>query len=163
MSAPTTMTRPIHWKPIIVAALAAMVTATLGALLTDLSPWYYALHLPAWKPPDALFGPAWTLIFALAATSGVIGWRALAYRTPRLIMCGYFFINAVFNELWSTLFFRFHRPDLALLEVTLLWLSILLLMVTLHRASRLASWLLLPYLVWVSYAGVLNFAVVRLN
>ena len=155
--------RPVHWKPIIVAAVAASATALLGALITDLSPWYYALRLPPWKPPDALFGPAWTVIFALAATSGVIGWRALARRSARLVMCGYFFINAVFNELWSTLFFRFHRPDLALLEVSLLWLSILLLMVTLHRASRLASWLLLPYLVWVSYAGVLNFAVVRLN
>jgi tryptophan-rich sensory protein len=61
------------------------------------------------------------------------------------------------------LFFRLHRPDLALLEVSLLWLSILLLMLLLWRGSRVAAWLLLPYLVWVSYAAVLNLAVVRMN
>jgi len=119
--------------------------------------------MPSWKPPDALFGPAWTLIFALAATAGVLGWRSLPTRVTRATMCGFFAANALFNVLWSVLFFRLHRPDLALLEVSLLWLSILLLMLLLWRGSRVAAWLLLPYLVWVSYAAVLNLAVVRMN
>jgi len=154
---------PSRWKPILAAALAAGVVAVLGAQITDLGPWYYSLREPAWKPPDLLFGPAWTLIFGLAATAGVLGWRALRSRASRLMMCGFFFLNAFFNELWSALFFRFHRPDWALLEVSLLWLSILLLMIALYRASRRASWLLLPYLIWVSFAAALNLAVVRLN
>jgi tryptophan-rich sensory protein len=158
-----TRTNPSRWKPIVSAALAALAVAALGAQITDLGPWYHALREPAWKPPDALFGPAWTLIFALAATAGVLGWRALRSRASRLAMCGFFFLNALFNELWSALFFRLHRPDWALLEVVLLWLSILLLMIVLYRASKTASWLLLPYLIWVSYAAALNLAVVRLN
>jgi tryptophan-rich sensory protein len=154
---------PTRWKPILAAALAASVVAVMGALITDLGPWYHSLREPAWKPPDVLFGPAWTLIFALAATAGVLGWRALRSRASRLAMCGFFFLNALFNELWSALFFRFHRPDWALLEVSLLWLSILLLMIVLYRASKRASWLMLPYLIWVSFAAALNLAVVRLN
>jgi len=156
-------THASRWKPILAAALAAMAVAALGAQITDLGPWYHALREPAWKPPDVLFGPAWTLIFALAATAGVLGWKALHSRASRLAMCGFFFFNAPFNELWSALFFRVHRPDWALLEVGLLWLSILLLMIVLYRASKTASWLLLPYLIWVSFAAVLNLAVVRLN
>ena len=157
------LVRPVPWRAVLIAALAASLTALMGAYITNLGPWYYSLRLPSWKPPDALFGPAWTLIFALAAVSGVVGWRALRRHSSRWVMCGYFFVNIVLNELWSTLFFRLHRPDWALLEVSLLWLSILLLMVVLYRASKPASLLLLPYLLWVSYAGVLNFAVVRLN
>jgi tryptophan-rich sensory protein len=78
-------------------------------------------------------------------------------------MCGFFAANAFFNVLWSVLFFRLHRPDLALLEVSLLWLSIVLLMFLLRRASKAAAWLLLPYLAWVTYAAALNLAVVRMN
>jgi tryptophan-rich sensory protein len=152
-----------NWKPIVSAGLAASFVALLGATITALGPWYYGLHMPRWKPPDALFGPAWTLIFAFAATAGVLGWRSLPTRVSRATMCGFFGANALFNVLWSVLFFRLHRPDLALLEVSLLWLSILLLMLLLRRASRTAAWLLLPYLVWVSYAAVLNLAVVRMN
>jgi len=152
-----------RWKPILAAACSAVVVAALGARITVLGPWYHSLREPAWKPPDVLFGPAWTLIFALAATAGVLGWRALRSRASRLAMCGFFFLNALFNELWSALFFRFQRPDWALLEVALLWVSILLLMIVLYRASRAASWLMLPYLIWVSFAAALNLAVVRLN
>lgn len=66
------------WKPVAVAAAAALFVAMLGALMTDLGPWYNGLKQPAWKPPDAAFGPIWTLIFALAAAAGVIGWRRAA-------------------------------------------------------------------------------------
>jgi tryptophan-rich sensory protein len=149
--------------PMLTAFGAAAVVAALGLLMTDLGPWYLHLRMPAWKPPDALFGPAWTLIFAAAALAGAYGWRALRQPAARLSLCGYFAVNALLNVLWSALFFRLHRPDLALLEVGLLWLSIVLLMFTLWRGSRLAVWLLLPYLLWVSYAAVLNLAVARLN
>jgi tryptophan-rich sensory protein len=150
-------------RPILAAAGAAIVVAMIGLLMTDLGPWYLNLRMPPWKPPDALFGPAWTLIFATAALAGAYGWRALPQRGARFALCGYFAINALLNVLWSALFFRLHRPDWALLEVGLLWLSIVLLMTTLWRGTRLGTWLLSPYLVWVSYAAALNLAVVRLN
>lgn len=158
-----TTARARTWPPIVVAALAAVIVATLGITATDLGGWYQSLAMPAWKPPDWLFGPAWTLIFATTAMSGVIAWRAAADRPTRERVFALFAINACLNLLWSTLFFSVQRPDWALFEVILLWLSIVALLLTLLRVSKTASALLAPYLVWVSFAALLNLAVVRLN
>lgn len=153
-----------RWRPMLAAAAAALLVGALGAFVTELGPWYYNLVFPAWKPPDWLFGPAWTLIFGLAAMSGYLSWsRAPRYAVSHARILALFAINALLNLAWSILFFRVHRPDWALLEVGLLWLSILALMVMSYRTSRLASLLLLPYLLWVSFAAVLNLSVVRLN
>jgi tryptophan-rich sensory protein len=153
----------LRWLPLLSAGAAALAVALIGASVTDLGPWYLSLHMPSWKPPDLLFGPAWMLIFATAALAAAYGWQALPHRLSRLILCAFFALNAILNVLWSLLFFRSQRPDWALLEVGLLWLSIALLIVLLARVSRRAAWLLVPYLLWVSYAAILNWAVVRLN
>ena len=150
-------------KPIVIAATAAVVVASAGALVTDIDPWYQSLVQPGWKPPDWLFGPAWTMIFALAAAAGVIAWREAPSQTSRKWMLALFALNGFLNILWSLLYFRFRRPDWALLEVGLLWLSVLLLMVAIGRYSRRASFLLAPYLIWIGFAGALNWATVRLN
>ncbi len=150
-------------KPIVAAALMAISVAVLGAFVTELGPWYYELRKPAWQPPDWLFGPAWTLIFGLAALAGVLGWRGAARSSHRIRLLAFFGANMFFNTLWSFLFFRLHRPDWALAEVGLLWMSIVALMAALWSASQAASWLLTPYLAWVSFAGVLNFTIVTLN
>ncbi|MEO1191978.1 MAG: TspO/MBR family protein [Pseudomonadota bacterium] len=151
------------WLPILVAAGAVALIAALGATLTQLSPWYYGLEQPSWKPSDALFGPAWTAIFLLAGLSAVIGWRVLPLERDRAGMIGLFALNGFFNLLWSFLFFRLQRPDFALYEVPFLWLSIFFLIALLARRSKLAALLLAPYLLWVSFAAVLNYEVVRLN
>jgi benzodiazapine receptor len=150
-------------RPIAAAAAAAIVVGALGALVTDLSPWYYGLRKPSWQPPDWLFGPAWTLIFALAALAGVYAWRGAVTRRQRLRIALLFTLNAVLNIAWSWLFFRAHRPDWALAEVTLLWLSIAVLIAALAPLSKAASALLVPYLLWVTFAAFLNWTVVRLN
>lgn len=150
-------------KPVIAAALSAMAVAGLGALTTDLGPWYYRLQKPQWEPPDWLFAPAWTLIFALAALAGVLYWKRPATRSARLQILGGFALNAFLNTLWSLLFFRLKRPDLALYEVGFLWLSIVVLIVLIGRGSRSASSLLAPYLAWVSFAALLNWKIVQLN
>lgn len=121
------------------------------------------LRQPSWNPPDWLFGPAWTLIFALTALAGVFGWRALRERRQRIWLLTLFTINGVFNILWSAVFFRLERPDLAFVDVVLLWLSILALIAFLGRGSRLAAWLLVPYLCWVTFAAALNYSIVQLN
>ena len=149
--------------PIVVAAVAALAVAVLGGLMTELGDWYYGLRQPAWKPPDWLFGPAWTLIFALSAMAGVTAWRAIESRAQREWLLVLFALNGFLNVLWSLLFFRLQRPDWAQFEVAFLWLSIVVLVVFVGRHSRRAAWLLLPYLAWVSFAAVLNGAVVRLN
>lgn len=148
-------------KPILAAAAAALLVAALGSTMTELGPWYQSLLKPDWQPPDWLFGPAWTLIFALVALSGALAWRAAP--RERHWTVALFALNAILNLAWSAIFFRFHRPDWALAEVALLWLSILAIIVYLRDKSATASALLLPYLAWVSFAAVLNYEIVRLN
>ena len=150
-------------KPIIVAAIAAVAAAVVGGLLTNLGPWYFALKQPSWKPPDWLFGPAWTTIFACAATAGVLAWNRADTSKSRTTIIALFAINFCFNSLWSLLFFKLQRPDWALLEVGFLWLSIAALIWFLYRLSKLASVLLLPYLLWVSFASMLNWKIVQMN
>ncbi len=150
-------------KPVAAAAVAASAVAALGALSTQLGSWYYRLRKPSWQPADWLFGPAWTLIFALAALAAVLYWRAEDNRDRRLLVLGVFALNGFLNTLWSLLFFRLQRPDWSLYEVGFLWASIVLLIVLLIRASRPAAWLLAPYLAWVSFAAILNWKIVQLN
>jgi translocator protein len=152
-----------RWRPMLAAALAACAVAALGAVVTDLGPWYYHLAEPRWKPPDWLFGPAWTLIFSLAGISGYRSWIAGRRDATEARILALFLLNGLLNVAWSALFFRLQRPDWALLEVVLLWLSIAALIALSARRSALAAWLLVPYLLWVSFAGVLNLSVVRLN
>jgi tryptophan-rich sensory protein len=154
---------PGRLKPALVAFVCALCVAGVGGLMTDLGPWYHSLRRPAIQPPDYLFGPAWTLIFALAAIAGYLAWRA---RPPlRLWACiaGLFAANGVLNIVWSALYFRVHRPDWALAESAALWLSVLALIVALRQCTRAGSLLLVPYLAWVSFAAVLNYDVVKLN
>jgi len=150
-------------KPIAVAAVAAAAVAILGALMTDLGPWYASLRQPAWKPPDWAFGPVWTVIFALAAAAGVGGWRVAPNARWREQLLSQFALNGFLNVFWSLLYFRLHRPDWALLEVPFLWGSVAWIAWTLRGRSARAAALLLPYLVWVAIAAVLNWQTVQLN
>lgn len=158
------MTRRLSfWKPVLIAAAVAIFIGVIGGTLTDTGPWYQSLQKPSWQPPDWLFGPAWTLIFALATVSAVSAWRNAASRVERDSVIALFALNGTLNVLWSTLFFALRRPDWALIEVGFLWASILLPMIVFWRFARSAILCLLPYLLWVSFASYLNFAVVRLN
>ena len=138
-------------------------TAGIGAALTDLGPWYFALKQPGWKPPDAAFGVIWTTIFTLCAISGWLAWQSASTPAWRRRVAWLFGVNALLNILWSALYFKLQRPDLALFEVVFLWLSIVALIVGLWRLSRWASLLLVTYVLWVSIAAVLNLETVLLN
>lgn len=159
------MTLAAHhrWRAIVVAAAAALAVAVLGGLSTDIGLWYAGLRKPPWQPPDLLFGPVWTLIYALTAAAGVQAWWHATGPRARQNVLIVIACNAVLNVVWSLLFFRLHRPDWALVEVVPLWLSIVAMMVVLGRQRRIAALLLLPYLLWVAFAALLNAAVVRLN
>jgi tryptophan-rich sensory protein len=148
---------------IIVAALAAIAVNAIGALVTEIGPWYRSLRKPSWQPPDWLFGPAWTLILGLAAWAGVVAWEHAPDAAGRTRVIALFAANATLHIFWSPLFFRWKRPDLALREVVFLWLSILALIIGLAPFSTTASWLLAPYLAWVTFAAWLNLTIVRLN
>ncbi len=148
---------------IIVAAMLAIVLAAAGGLLTDIGPWYRNLRKPRLQPPDWLFGPAWTVILTLTAASAVLAWRGAHGPHQHLQVAVFFGVNWVFHLLWSPLFFKLKRPDWALVENAFLWFSILAMALGLRQFSPVASWLVAPYLVWVSFALWLNWAIVRLN
>lgn len=154
---------PHSRRPLLVAAVLALAVASLGGALTEIGPWYRHLAKPWFQPPDWLFGPAWTLIFALCALAGAHAWTRAPDRRARVRVAALFALNAVLNVGWSLLFFRLKRPDWALAEVALLWLSIAALIVILGRQAPRLRGLLAPYLAWVSFAAVLNAAIVRLN
>ena len=148
---------------IAVASFAAIVILGAGGLLTDIGPWYERLRKPRWQPPGWLFAPAWTTIFALAVFAAVKSWDAASSAAEHAWVVGLFAVNGVLNVLWSLLFFKLQRPDWALVEVVALWLSILALIVGLAPLSPRGGVALVPYLLWVSFAAVLNRTVVRLN
>lgn len=140
-----------------------MAVALLGGLATRIGPWYRALEKPALNPPDWVFGPAWTIIYALCVAAAVIAWRAADTSSRRAWLLSLFFFNAVFNVAWSFLFFTAQRPDWALGEVAALWLSVAALIVFFSRFASNAALLLAPYLLWVSFAAYLNWRIVALN
>jgi benzodiazapine receptor len=150
-------------RAIIVAVCAAALVAAAGALLTDLGPWYQALRVPPWKPPDWAFGPIWTVIFACTAVAGLRAWQATPALAARARLLALYAVNALLNVAWSVLFFRLHRPDWSLAEVGGLWLSVAALLAVSAPRSRSAALLLVPYLAWVSIAARLNLEIVRLN
>ncbi len=151
------------WAVIAVAGGAALMLGLVGGAMTPIGPWYRDLRKPRLQPPNWLFGPAWGLILSLAAWSAVLAWTAApdaATRTKVLILFG---TTAVFHTLWSPLFFRARRPDWALVEVVFLWASLVALVGGLWPISPAAAALVLPYLLWVTFATWLNSAIVRLN
>lgn len=151
------------WQPIVIAGLTALTVMALNRAATDIGPWYEALQKPSWQPPGAVFGPVWTTIFVLTTASAVIAWRGAHTPGLKAAVVAAFLANAALNVMWSVLFFTWKRPDFALLELGLLWVSIVVLIVLVGRISRTAALLLLPYLAWVSFAGVLNWTIVGLN
>jgi len=151
------------WRGLALAFVLSFGTAGLGGAVTDLGPWYQALQQPPWKPPDWAFGPIWTTLFSLMAISGWWAWRVTSNARRRRQALVLWAVNGACNVGWSFLFFKLQRPDWALMEWVLLWSSIAALMLALRRDSNLAAWLLLPYLLWVSVAGLLNHAVIALN
>ncbi len=147
----------------VIAGAGALLVAALGMTITEVGPWYHHLIEPRWAPPDAMFGVAWTIIFALTAIAGVTGWRAMPTQRGRDLLIGLFALNGFLNVLWSLIFFRLHRPDWALIELLVLWLSVLALVLVTWRHSIVGAVLLLPYLGWVTFAGYLDMTIVRLN
>jgi translocator protein len=155
-----------RWPVALAISAGVLLVAGLGGALTDLGPWYRNLRQPPWKPPDAWFGPIWTLIYVCTAWAAWRAWHAAGAsgaRTRRSTLLAAFVANAGLNIAWSALFFGAKRPDWALAEVMVLWLSIVVLIVLAARLDTLAAWLLVPYAAWVAIAAALNGAVVRAN
>ena len=149
---------------LIVCMGTCLLVGVSGSLVTATSvrEWYPLIQKPWWTPPSAAFGPVWTVLFVLMGVSAWLIWRdsvGSKRRTALLI----FVTQLVLNGAWSFLFFGLRSPGWAALEIVLLWSFIVATLLAFARISRLAAGLLLPYLLWVSYAAALNVAIWNLN
>ena len=147
---------------IVVACAAVEIGGGLATFPAIASGWYDMLRRPAWNPPNWAFGPMWTILFVAMAVAGCIVWSR-RWRSPVGLAMALFVAQLMANGTWSVLFFFMRSPTAALIDIGLLWILIGLTMLAFFRISRLAGWLLVPYLVWVSFAAVLNAEIVRLN
>ena len=133
-----------------------------GAASIEAGPFYNQLVRPEWAPPSSVFGPVWTVLYALMGIAAWLVWRVGGFRAARTALT-LFIVQLALNALWSWLFFGWHRGGLAFVDILLLWLFIAATMVAFWKISRLAGALLVPYLLWVSFAAALNYAVWQLN
>jgi translocator protein len=153
-------------KPIIaliVSLLVSFAAAAIGGFATQRAPEFYgALSRPSWGPPASVFGPVWTVLYALMAIAAWLVWRKRGFAGARAALI-LFAVQLVLNALWSWIFFAWQNGVLAQLEIVLLLVLIAMTVIAFWRVRPLAGMLLLPYLAWVTYATALTFALVKLN
>lgn len=156
--------KSIQTVALVMFILLSLAAGGVGGIATakSVGTWYQTLEKPSFNPPDAVFGPVWTTLFVLMGISAWLVWRKHELFIIRLAMI-LFFVQLMLNTCWSILFFGLQRPDLAFFELLLLWIAIVFTTLFFWRHSSLAGILLLPYLCWVTFAGVLNFMIWRLN
>jgi benzodiazapine receptor len=158
------MTRKNYLK-MFVAVVICLLAGFIGSFFTTpaIGTWYATLAKPSFGPPNWIFAPVWTILFVLMGLALYLVWsRGLAERKNKTAFC-FFLVHLVFNILWSVVFFGLHNPGLAFLVIVALWLMIAYLILNFYRIKKAAGWLLLPYLLWVSFATLLNFAIWQLN
>lgn len=147
-----------------VAWLAAcfMAAAIGGAASVEAGPFYTQLVRPDWAPPPTVFGPVWSVLYALMGIAAWMVWRIGGFGAAWIPLT-LFLVQLALNTLWSWLFFGWHLGGLAFADVLLLWAAILATLVCFWRATPLAGALLIPYLLWVGFAAALNYSVWQLN
>ena len=145
-----------------VVFLALCVAAAATGIVFRPGQWYANLNQPAWRPPNALFGPVWLVLYIMIATAGWLVWRQAGVAGAALPL-GLYVLQLLLNATWSWLAFRRRRLDLAALDMAALWLAILATILAFQPINATAAWLLVPYLAWVSFALALNVKLWRLN
>lgn len=150
---------------ILLAIIICQSAGAVGSFFTvsSIDSWYAALNKPFFNPPNWLFGPVWLLLYTLMGIAAYLiwqqGWQQKRIKTALVLFSGHLLLNA----LWSIVFFGWQQIGLALINIILLWLSIGLVIMFFQEIDRRAAWLLVPYFLWVSFAAVLNAAILILN
>jgi len=149
--------------PLIFSFAISFAAAAAGGLATRTAPEFYAaLSRPAWAPPSWLFGPVWTLLYALMAIAAWLVWKERGWSGARIAL-GLYLLQLLANALWSWLFFGWRRGSLAEFEIVVLLALIIFTIIAFWRVRPLAGILLLPYVAWVAFAAALTFAIVQRN
>jgi len=155
---------------LILSLIICQLAGFVGSLFTtpSLPVWYASLNKPSFNPPNGVFAPVWTTLFFLMGLSLYFLWRkratgASANAAGAKFALIFFCAQLALNVFWSILFFGLHAPLAAFVEIIFLWAAILITILRSLKVSRLAAYLLLPYILWVSFAAVLNFFLWKLN
>ncbi len=135
--------------------------SAIGSFTTSAfkEPWYSQIILPSFNPPSWVFGPVWTILYVFMSVAVWLVWN----KTKDKKLIKIYFLHLFFNAVWSIIFFGFHRIGLALIDLMIILFFIILLMKNYFRISKLSFYLMSPYLIWTSYALVLNFTIFLLN
>lgn len=158
------MTKNNYYK-LFASLFICLLAGFIGSLFTTpaITTWYATLTKPSFNPPNWIFAPVWTTLFILMGLALYLVWsRGLAERKNKIAFW-LFRIHLLVNIFWSVAFFGLHNPGLAFGIIVVLWLMIAYLITIFYEINKKAGWLLLPYLLWVSFATLLNFAIWRLN
>jgi translocator protein len=153
-----------QWIGLAIFVAICFAAAGVGSLFTTpvIPEWYARLRKPPWTPPNWVFGPVWSALYLAMAVAAWLVWRKKGLAGAAIPMT-LFFVQLVLNVGWSFLFFGLQRPGLAFAEIILLWLAILATLIAFWHVALVAGLLLLPYLLWVTFAAALNFAIWRMN
>jgi benzodiazapine receptor len=149
---------------LIVFLLGCFCVAGLGSLATrpEIPTWYQAIRKPAWTPPNWLFGPVWAALYAAQAVAAWMVWKRAGWAGSEGAL--WLFVSQLaLNLTWSFIFFKFHSPQWAFVEIVALWAAIAATLIKFAGVSQVSAMLLVPYLVWVTYAAALNFAIWTMN
>ena len=150
--------------PLLVFILITLFAGFIGSLFTtpSIASWYAFINKPSFSPPNWLFAPVWSLLYILMGIAAFLIWqkRDNLKTKPALMFYG---IQLILNTLWSIIFFGMHNPGLAFLEIIILWSFILITLIKFYKINKTSGILFIPYLIWVSFASILNFAVWMLN
>ncbi|RJP74064.1 MAG: tryptophan-rich sensory protein [Candidatus Zixiibacteriota bacterium] len=147
------------------AVVVCQLAGAVGSLFTRpaIPTWYAGLEKPFFTPPSWVFGPVWITLYLLMGIAAFLVWNKGWDRADVRAALAVFGLQLLLNVAWSALFFGLRSPLLGLVDIVLLWLAILLTAYLFFQISRPAGYLLLPYLLWVTYAAALNFSLWRLN
>jgi benzodiazapine receptor len=150
---------------LVTSIAACQLVGLVGSIFTTpaVPTWYAALRKPAFTPPNWLFGPVWISLFALMGLSAFLVWRRGLDQEGVKLALSIFAVQLLLNLLWSAMFFGLKSPLAGLVDIFFLWIAILLTLLAFWRISTTAGLLLMPYIIWVSFAAVLNFSIWRLN
>ncbi|MCG5485524.1 MAG: tryptophan-rich sensory protein [Sinorhizobium meliloti] len=150
----------MHSLLMLVAFEVASFAAAATGVIFRPGDWYKQLDKPRWRPPDWLFAPVWTVLYASIGLSGWLVWLQTGIAALPLSV---YAVQLLLNAAWTPIFFGLHRPGLAVVEIMVLWVAILATIVVFHPVSAAAALLLVPYLAWVSFAAALNLSIWRRN
>ncbi len=154
------MSTPIKIAITIVFCLA--VGGISGALTADaIQNWYLTLHKPSWNPPNGVFAPVWTTLYLMMGVSLGTIWSKNHPKINSAI--GLFMVQITLNFFWSLVFFRWQSPQWAFVEIILMWIAIFLTIRSFYQINKMAGYLLIPYILWVSFAAFLNYTIWQLN